>query len=74
MFDPICMDCPERGGKPMFDLKRLGAMVLEYKIPDKPLFKMNQEEITKLGECFLESMLEKDFDSTEKVSEADLPF
>ena len=58
----------------MFDLKKLGAMVMEAKIPDKTLFKLDPEDITKLGECFLNAMLEKDFDPTEKVSEADLPF
>ena len=58
----------------MFDLKKLGEMVVEAKVPDMKLWDMSPEEITKLGECFLESMLEKDFDSTEKVSEADLPF
>ena len=58
----------------MFDLKRLGAEVVEAKIPDTKLWNMTPEEITKLGECFLNAMLEKDFDPTEKVSEADLPF
>jgi len=59
----------------MFDLKKLGAMVMEAKIPDKTLFKLDPEDITKLGECFLNAMLEKDFDPEKKTYyEDDLPF
>jgi hypothetical protein len=76
MLDPKCKNCEEREGNVVFDLKTLGNMVVEAKVPDKSLFQMLPEEITRLGECFLNSILEKDIDPEAQDAKEDgkIPF
>ena len=57
----------------MFDLKRLGQLVIKNGIPhDKPVFDMDKIQIETLGKCFMESRID---DQAQKEDfQDDIPF
>ena len=56
----------------MFDLKRLGQLVIKNDIPhDKPVFEMDKIQIETLGKCFMESRID---DQTQTFQDDEIPF
>ena len=72
--DPICANCEQRGGKIVFDLKKLGQMVVKEGIPNMPFFQLEKTQIEALGHCFLEAVDYDDPKAHVKKEEGKIPF
>jgi hypothetical protein len=73
--DPKCKNCEERGGELMFDLKRLGQLVIKNGIPhDKVVFDMDKIQIEMLGKCFMETRIANDQKEESFKDDGKIPF
>jgi hypothetical protein len=59
----------------MFDLRKLGQLVVKAGIPhDKPFFQLEKIEIEELGHCFMEAVNHDDPQAKEAKEDGKLPF
>jgi len=74
MNDPKCIECEQRRGKIMFDLKKLGQLVAKEGIPNKPFFQLEKIEIEALCHCVMEAVDYNDPKAREAKEDGLIPF